>query len=92
VESDVGVPIGVRSSARYTSTSIDTPRAATLLAFTDGLVERRGESIDEGLARLRRAASSNHVSLDDLVGRLIEDLRLDGGEDDTAIAALRWSE
>jgi serine phosphatase RsbU (regulator of sigma subunit) len=92
VESEVGVPIGVRSGARYTSTSIDTPRAATLVAFTDGLVERRGESIDEGLARLRRAASSNHVSLDDLVGRLIEDLRLDGGEDDTAIAALRWSE
>jgi hypothetical protein len=92
VESEVGVPIGVRSGARYTSRSIDTPPAATLLAFTDGLVERRGESIDEGLARLRRAASSNHVSLDDLVGRLIEDLRLDGGEDDTAIAALRWSE
>jgi hypothetical protein len=92
VESEVGVPIGVRTSARYTSTSIDAPRAATLLAFTDGLIERRGESIDEGLARLRRAASSNHVSLDDLVGQLIDDLRFDGGDDDTAIAALRWLE
>ena len=92
VESEVGVPIGVRSGARYTSTSIVTPPGATLIAFTDGLVERRGESIDAGLARLRRAASGNHVSLDELVGRLIEDLRLDGGEDDTAIAALRWSE
>jgi hypothetical protein len=56
------------------------------------LIERRGESIDEGLARLRRAASSNHVSLDDLVGQLIDDLRFDGGDDDTAIAALRWLE
>ncbi len=92
VQSEVGVPIGVRTTAEYTSTSIDTPPAATLLAFTDGLVERRGESIDEGLARLRRAATSNHVPLDDLVGRLVEDLRLDGGEDDTAIAALRWLE
>jgi stage II sporulation SpoE-like protein len=90
VQSEVGVPIGVRSGATYTSTSIDTPPAATLLAFTDGLVERRGESIDEGLARLQRAASANHVPLDELVGRLIEDLRLDGGDDDTAIAALRW--
>ena len=44
----------------------------------------------ESLARLRRAASTNHVPLDELVGRLIEDLRLDGGDDDTAIAALRW--
>ncbi len=90
VQSEVGVPIGVRSGATYTSTSIDTPPAATLLAFTDGLVERRGESIDEGLARLRRAALTNHVPLDELVGRLIEELRLDGGDDDTAIAALRW--
>jgi serine phosphatase RsbU (regulator of sigma subunit) len=92
VQSEVGVPIGVRTTARYMSTSIDAPPAATLLAFTDGLVERRGESIDEGLARLQRAASSNHVPLDELVGRLVEDLRLDGGDDDTAIAALRWLE
>src|SRR6185437_3247404 len=87
VESEVGVPIGVRGTASYMSTSIDTPPASTLLAFTDGLVERRGESIDEGLDRLRRAATGNHVPLDDLVGRLVDDLRLDGGDDDTAIAA-----
>jgi serine phosphatase RsbU (regulator of sigma subunit) len=92
VESEVGVPIGVRGTASYMSTSIDTPPASTLLAFTDGLVERRGESIDEGLDRLRRAATGNHVPLDDLVGRLVDDLRLDGGDDDTAIAALRWLE
>jgi serine phosphatase RsbU (regulator of sigma subunit) len=90
VQSEVGVPIGVRGSARYASTSIDTPPAATLLAFTDGLVERRGESIDAGLARLQRAASSNHVELDELVGRVVEELRRGGGDDDTAIAALRW--
>ncbi len=92
VQSEVGVPIGVRSGARYISTSIDTPPAATLLAFTDGLVERRGESIDAGLARLQRAVSTNHVALDDLLGRLIDDLRRDGADDDTAIAALRWLE
>ncbi len=90
VTSEVGVPIGVRSGARYSSTSIDTPPAATLLAFTDGLVERRGESIDAGLARLQRAAIGNHVELDELLGRVLDDLRLDGGDDDTAIAALRW--
>lgn len=84
------MPIGVRPGASYTSTSVPTPPAATLLAFTDGLVERRGESIDIGLARLERAASSNHVALDELLNRLIDDLRPDGGDDDTAIAALRW--
>lgn len=90
VRSHVGVPIGVRAGARYTSTSVQTPKAATLLAFTDGLVERRGESIDAGLARLQQAASSNHVALDELLSRLIHDLRHDGVDDDTAIAALRW--
>jgi serine phosphatase RsbU (regulator of sigma subunit) len=90
VRSEVGVPIGVSAGVRYTSMSLDTPRAGTLLAFTDGLVERRGESIDSGLARLQRAASANHVALDELLDGLLEELRHDGGEDDTAIAALRW--
>lgn len=90
VETEVGVPIGVRDGAQYTYTSVDAPRAATLLAFTDGLVERRGESIDAGLARLQHAASGNHVPLDELLGRVVDDLRRDDADDDTAIAALRW--
>ena len=86
----VGVPIGVNTGATYTSTAVSTPRAATLLAFTDGLVERRGESIDTGLERLQHAATANHCDLDDLLSRLLEELRHDGGDDDTAIAGLRW--
>lgn len=85
----VGVPIGVNAGATYTSTAVSTPRAATLLAFTDGLVERRGESIDAGLERLQHAATANHCGLDDLLSRLLEELRHDG-DDDTAIAGLRW--
>lgn len=92
VRSEVGVPIGVRTGAEYTSTSIQAPPAATLLAFTDGLVERRGESIDAGLGRLERAAVHNTGALDELLGELIENLRGDGSDDDTAIAALRWQD
>jgi serine phosphatase RsbU (regulator of sigma subunit) len=90
IQSEVGVPIGVRSGVRYTSTAVDAPPSATLLAFTDGLVERRGESIDVGLERLERAAVGEHGDLDELLDRLISDLRGDGGDDDTAIAGLRW--
>jgi serine phosphatase RsbU (regulator of sigma subunit) len=90
VQSEVGVPIGVSTSATYTSTDVSTPPSATLLAFTDGLVERRGESLDAGLARLREAAAGNHAELDDLLGELLVELRHDGAEDDTAIAGLRW--
>jgi len=90
IHSEVGVPIGVRSGVSYTSTGVDAPPAATLLAFTDGLVERRGESIDAGLERLERAATSHPADLDDLLDWLVEDLKLDAGDDDTAIAGLRW--
>jgi len=90
IESEVGVPIGVNSNGGYTSTAVDAPPASTLLAFTDGLVERRGESIDAGLARLERAATSRPTDLDTLLDFLVTDLRADGADDDTAIAGLRW--
>ena len=85
----VGVPIGVNPGATYTSTAVSTPPAATLLAFTDGLVERRGESIDTGLERLQHAATANHSDLDGLLSQLLVELRHDS-DDDTAIAGLRW--
>lgn len=90
IEGAVGVPIGVHTGATYTSTAVSTPPAATLLAFTDGLVERRGESIDTGLERLQQAATANHCDLDVLLSRLLEEMRHEGGDDDTAIAGLRW--
>jgi len=90
LHSEVGVPIGVRSGVRYTSTAVDAPPAATLLAFTDGLVERRGETIDTGLERLERAALGQDGDLDELLDNLVSDLRRGGGDDDTAIAGLRW--
>jgi serine phosphatase RsbU (regulator of sigma subunit) len=92
IQSEVGVPIGVSARARYVSTAVAAPPAATLLAFTDGLVERRGESIDAGLARLARAATSHPAALDELLDRLVEDLRTGHGDDDTAIAGLRWTD
>lgn len=35
------------------------PPGATVILYSDGLVERRGESLDDGLERLRRAAERN---------------------------------
>lgn len=89
VETTVGLPVGVDRDARYTSTTVSAPPGATLLAFTDGLIERRGESIDRGLERLRARMSSNHLSLDQLLSRVVDDLR-DEASDDTAVAGIRW--
>jgi serine phosphatase RsbU (regulator of sigma subunit) len=90
IHGEVGMPVGVSANATYASTAVAAPPAATLLAFTDGLVERRGESIDAGLARLERAATSEDGELDELLDRLVAALRSDRGDDDTAIAGLRW--
>src|SRR4029077_6140587 len=55
VEVEVGVAIGIarRTRSDYQEVTTSVPQRATLVAFTDGLVERRGEILDVGLARLR---------------------------------------
>jgi PAS domain S-box-containing protein len=47
-----GLLIGVDGSVPRRSTTIDLPRDATLLAYTDGLIERPGTDLDEGIAEL----------------------------------------
>ena len=90
VESGVGLPIGVHDGASYSSTTITAPPAGTLLAFTDGLVERRGEALDRGLARLRGAATASDGSLGELLARLVSELRHGPSDDDIAIVGVRW--
>ncbi len=52
---------------------------ATLVLFTDGLVERRGEGLDAGLDRLRAAAGPLAVRpVADLVDRLLAQVLPDG--------------
>jgi hypothetical protein len=63
---------------------------STLLAFTDGLGERRGESIETGLRRLAEAATRPAGTLDDMISGLIDRLAETRTEDDIAVLALRW--
>ncbi len=86
----VGVPIGVSREAPYEQSAVSVGERATLLAFTDGLIERRGEVLDTGMARLRAAATAESLALDALVTKLADDLVSEDHGDDTAIVALRW--
>ncbi len=86
----VGPPVGVDPDARYESTTHPVPLGATILGFTDGLVERRGEVLDDGLERLRRAAADTNGSVNELIERVVETVRGADAPDDTAIAAIRW--
>ncbi len=90
IELDIGIAVGVSSGSRYRETSISVPPHATLVAFTDGLVERRGEVLDIGLTRLHDAAIGQRLALDDLVAKLARDLTSDDHQDDTAIVGVRW--
>jgi sigma-B regulation protein RsbU (phosphoserine phosphatase) len=58
------VLIGVQQYARRHTWTCPLPPGATVLLYTDGLVERRGRSLDDGIARLRaRVAGTGHDSL-----------------------------
>jgi len=92
VETKVGVPIGVTRDATYETVTEAIPPQATLLAFTDGLFERRGESVDDGLERLRESARSTTGSLDELLTRIVDAQMHGSSDDDTAILGLRWQQ
>jgi hypothetical protein len=89
VDTPAGLPVGIERDASYSSTVVSAPPGATLLAFTDGLVERRGESIEVGLERLRSAAGSDQGSLDALLTHVLSQLHEDAS-DDTAVAGIQW--
>jgi serine phosphatase RsbU (regulator of sigma subunit) len=91
VDVDVGLPIGVHEGTGYRSTTVTVPPDATVVAFTDGLVETRGESIDQGLERLRAAASGHVVDLPELLGRLVSEMANGRAQDDIAIVGVRWT-
>lgn len=84
------VPIGVARARSYREVSVAVPANATLVAFTDGLVERRGEVLDTGLERLRVAATGTQLALDELLSNLARDLASLEHHDDTAIVGIRW--
>lgn len=90
VPTKVGMPLGIAASTEYRLTTFTMAPNSTLLAFTDGLVERRGEDLRKGLDRLAAAANPLEPSLDDSLARILSTMNHDGPEDDIAILAFRW--
>jgi hypothetical protein len=92
IDCPVMPPIGVGGSRTQAATVVCLPEPATLLAYTDGLVERRDEVLDTGLDRLREtAAGAAEQPLETLVDHLVEQMTVDGGKDDTVLMGLRWT-
>ncbi|MFD4370347.1 SpoIIE family protein phosphatase [Streptomyces sp. NPDC058486] len=88
-----GVVLGVDGRATYPVTRLRLAEGAVLALFTDGLVERPGADIDEGVERLRRTlASTGSLPLAEAADRLIhEAVRASDRPDDIALLlAARW--
>ena len=82
--------LGVEATATRTDEVVTVRRGATLLLYTDGLVEGRDLPLDEGIARLRAALSElADQPLATLCDAVIERLRPEGLQDDVALVALR---
>ncbi|MGY2063949.1 SpoIIE family protein phosphatase [Blastococcus sp. SYSU DS0619] len=82
--------LGVDPRAARHTAEVQLPRGATLLLYTDGLVESRSHTLDDGLRSLL-AAVDRHAGdeLDDLCDAVLARMVPRGGQDDVAMVAVR---
>lgn len=85
-------PVGVTAPPRARVITVPVTGEATLVAFTDGAVERRGEVVDVGLERLRAAATDlAERPLDEMLDDLLASLTGESSTDDTVLLGMRWT-
>jgi PAS domain S-box-containing protein len=90
LEGGRSVPIGAADPAVFREATAILPPGASLLLYTDGLVERRDTPLDDRLAELAEAAAQSGGELDELCEHVIAAVL---GEtepgDDVALLAVR---
>lgn len=78
---------------QYTEASVALMPGSTIVLYSDGLIERRGESLALGLDRLSNVASQLAfvADIDDLASLLVAKLTADAVvEDDIVVVCVRW--
>jgi serine phosphatase RsbU (regulator of sigma subunit) len=87
---DADLLLGIDPAAARSETEIVLDRDATVLLYTDGLVERRGQSVDDGLRKLHDVlAELAGLTLDELCDRVLDRMLPAEPEDDVAMVAIR---
>ena len=74
IEDGRSAPVGVTQNAEFRAASLWFDPGASLVLYTDGLVERRGMSIDDRLALLQRAAGEAPDDLESVCDHLVSTL------------------
>jgi PAS domain S-box-containing protein len=83
------VPLGVAAGKEYSEATAELEPGSTLVTYTDGLVEERGTSIDQGLATLREAVIAGPRATEPLCDHIIAKmLEHRAPMDDIAVLAL----
>ncbi|MFE0426750.1 PP2C family protein-serine/threonine phosphatase, partial [Streptomyces sp. NPDC058953] len=84
-----GPLLGVDARAVYPVTEVPLAPGSLLVLYTDGLVERPGADLDEGLAELaRRLSSAGEAPPEEVADTLMEMVGRDQRGDDTALLLL----
>lgn len=87
---DADLLLGIDPTTRRREHQAHLPSGSVLLLCTDGLVERRQTSLDDGLADLRSAlAEEGHRAPGELCDVLLARLAPDVPEDDVALLVIR---
>jgi serine phosphatase RsbU (regulator of sigma subunit)/anti-sigma regulatory factor (Ser/Thr protein kinase) len=85
-----GLPFGVTADYQYAELKTKLAPGSTLLFYTDGLVEKRGEALDVGLERLQEVSAGAPVEpLGKLCERVLDVLVQESPGDDVALLAVR---
>jgi len=84
-------PLGVRSAADRPEAQYTVPARATLLLYTDGLVERRRQPLTAGIEKVAAAVREGHAApLEDLATAVMDSMAPGGGfDDDVALLLYR---
>ncbi len=86
------LPIGVDASLSFEAGEVQLEQGSTILLYTDGLVERRGSPLDEGLRKLAEAAAASDDDPEELVEAVLGALIGDNERpDDIAVLAIRFA-
>jgi anti-sigma regulatory factor (Ser/Thr protein kinase) len=90
LEQPVRPPLGAVREPRFTEQLVHLEPGSLILLYTDGLVERRGVGVEEGLARLQAAVSSAPSDLSQLCDHVLAALlNRDRIVDDVALLAVQ---
>jgi serine phosphatase RsbU (regulator of sigma subunit)/anti-sigma regulatory factor (Ser/Thr protein kinase) len=92
LSSEGGLPLGLSAQfdhQDYRVTTTEIGPGETLLMFTDGLVERPGGDLDDGLGRLAQALSKGPGDVQELADHISETMHDQDIDDDMALLLLQ---